>query len=169
MIQYYVTTYQETFDDINQISGELNTGLRLIKEKINEHEKMYGIGILSYLLILDKKSGISFFEKNFGDLHINPDLVGGFLHALQSFGMEMSESETSMKTLTYENYQFQIETGKYVRTALILRGTPNDFVITRLQEFLNQFEKNFEEDVKNFTGNIQIFGPASALFSAIFK
>ena len=169
MIQYYVNTYQETFDDINQISGELNTGLHLINEKIKEHEKMYGIGILSYLLILDKKSGISFFEKSFGDLHINPDLVGGFLHALQSFGTEISETETSMKTLTYENYQFQIETGNYVRTVLILRGTPNNFVITRLQEFLKQFEKNFEEDVKNFTGNIQVFGPASALFSAIFK
>ena len=169
MIQSYINTYQDTFDDINQISGELNTGLHLIKQKIQEHEKIYGLGIISYLLILDKKSGISFFEKNFGDLHINPDLVGGFLHALQSFGTELSEAETSMKTLTYENYQFQIETGSYVRIALILRGTPNDFVRAGLQEFLKQFEKNFEEDVKTFTGNIQAFGPAGALFSAIFK
>jgi len=169
MIQYHINTYQETFNDINQISGELNTGLSFIKETIQKHEKSYGLGIISYLLILDKKSGLSFFEKNFGDLRINPDLIGGFLHALQSFGTEISEAETSMKTLTYEDYQFQIETGKNVRIALLLRGTPNDFVITRLQEFLKQFEKNFEVDVKNFTGNIQVFGPAGALFSAIFK
>lgn len=169
MIQYYINTYQETFDDINQISGELSSGLRLINEKIKEHEKTYGMGILSYLLILDKKSGLTFFEKNLGDLHINPDLVGGFLHALQSFGTEISEAETSMKTLTYENYQFQIETGKYVRAALILRGAPNDFVITRLQEFLKQFEKNFEEDIKIFIGNTQVFDPANSIFSVIFK
>lgn len=169
MIQYHINTYQETFNDISQISGELNTGLNFIKEKIQEHEKSYGLEIISYLLILDKKSGLSFFEKNFGDLRINPDLVAGFLQALQSFGTEISASEASMKTLTYEDYQFQIETGKYIRTALILNGTPNEFVITRLQEFVKQFETIFEDDIKNFTGNIQVFESANALLNTIFK
>jgi hypothetical protein len=103
------------------------------------------------------------------DLHINADLVGGFLHALQSFGMELSASETSMKTLSYENYQFQIETGEYTRTALILRGPPNPFLISRLQEFVKQFELSFKTQIVQFTGNIDPFKGVNAIFETVFK
>jgi len=141
----------------------------MIKNRIEEHEKSYALTIMSYLMILDKKSGITYFEKNLGDLHINADLVGAFLHALQSFGMELSASETSMKTLSYENYQFQIETGEYTRTALILRGPPNPFLISRLQEFVKQFELSFKTQIVQFTGNVDPFKGVNAIFETVFK
>ena len=74
-----------------------------------------------------------------------------------------------MKRLSYENYQFQIETGNFVRAALILRGTPNSFIETTLKHFLKQFEQNFEMDLKAFSGNMDQFRPANALFDAFFK
>ncbi|HUX99482.1 MAG TPA: helix-turn-helix domain-containing protein [Candidatus Deferrimicrobium sp.] len=169
LIQYHIKTYETSFDDLSIISGDFSAGLNMIKEIIVDHEKSYGMGILSYLMILDKTSGITLFEKDLANLGINPDLIGGFLHALQSFGHEISASEGSMKTLTYDKYQFQIETGKFVRAALIIRCIPNSFIISRLQQFVKQFEQNFETDITHFTGNMDVFRPAGALFVAIFR
>ncbi len=169
IISHHRTTYQEVFDDIANVSEQLNLGIDMLDEKINEHEKAYSLSILSYLMILDKASGITLFERNLGELSINPDLVGGFLHALQSFGREISSADRSMRTLSYEDFQFQIETGHFTRTALILRGTPTDFITSRLKAFVTQFEQNFEGNIKHFTGNVDEFSPANALFNAIFK
>ncbi|TFG04787.1 MAG: hypothetical protein EU536_03850 [Promethearchaeota archaeon] len=169
LIQYHINTYQNTFDEFNTVSDEFLAGYDTISARINELERIYAQGILCYLLILDKKSGITIFERNLGDLKINPDLVGGFLHALQSFGFEISERESSMKTLTYENYQFQIEVGEDIRAALILRGTANQYIIAKLKSFVKQFEQNFGEDIRSFSGNMSAFMPANALFDAIFK
>ncbi len=169
LMQTHMKMYQDTFDDFNQFSQEISSGLNFISQKIAQHEKDYGIGILSYLLIADQKSGICLFELNLGDIKINPDLVGGFLHALQSFGLEISDSETSMKTLSYQNYQFQIETGEYSRVALILRGEPNKFLRSKLKTFVKQFELDFKEDIINFTGNMDVFKPVGKLFNDIFE
>jgi len=169
VIQYHTRTYKETFDDLSEISGKISIGITVIGEKIKEFEKVYGLSVMSYLIIIDKKSGLTLFEKNLGDLRINPDLVGGFLHALQSFGLEIDRQETSMRTLTYENFQFQIETGAYVRAALILRGSPNDYIIAHLKEFVGQFESNFKDQIRMFTGNMEAFQSVNALFDAIFK
>ncbi|MFX1298608.1 MAG: winged helix-turn-helix transcriptional regulator, partial [Promethearchaeota archaeon] len=166
LTQYQIRIYRETF---NQVTDDIYAGFNRVKEKLVEYEKFYGLNVLSFLIILDKKSGISLFEYNLGDLRIKSDLVGGFLHVLQKFGSEISASETSMKMLTYENYQFQIEAGQYIRTALILRGSPNQFVISRLKEFVKQFEQNFEEDLLHFKGNTDVFNPANAIFEVIFE
>ena len=168
LIQTHVKMYQETFKDLTQISGDFSAGLDIITQRIAEHEKNYGLGILSYLMILDKKSGLTLFQKNLGDLKINPDLVGGFLHALQSFGLEISASEASMKTLTYEKYQFQIETGELVRVALILRGPPNQFLISRLRKFTHQFEQDFKDQIIQFSGNMDVFNEVNNLLETLF-
>lgn len=169
LYQHHIKTYHDTFEDYSQISEEFTSGLAMIKDRVITHEKTYGLSILSFLLVLDKKSGITLFERNLGDLKINPDLVGGFLHALQSFGTEISAKETSMKTLSYENYQFQIETGEYIRAALIMRGSPNTFIISKLQDFVKQFELKFGGTVLHFTGDMQAFAPATDLFDQTFK
>jgi predicted transcriptional regulator len=168
LTKFQITTYQESFEDLTQVTNDFTEGIHQLETRMTKHEKIYGQFILSYLLILEKTSGITIFEKDLGDLRINPDLVGGFLHALQSFGREISSTDSSMQTLTYEDYKFQIDTGKQVRVALILLGTPNQFVITQLKTFVHQFEQNFEEAITHFTGSMDPFKPASALFSAIF-
>ncbi len=165
----YMKIYQDAFDDLNHASDDITSGIDIINQKILEHEANYGLRIISYLLVLDKNSGICFFEKDFGDIHINPDLVSGFLHALQSFGHEISATDAAMKTLSYENYQFQIESGTHVRAALILRGTPNDFITINLSKFVKMFEQMFHEEIVHYTGNAEPFRVADRLFNSIFK
>jgi hypothetical protein len=169
LLQSHMKIYQETFDDLNHLTNDFTSGYNLINGRITDHMRSYGLRILSYLLILDKKSGLTLFEKNLGDLQINPDLVGGFLQALQSFGMELAPSETSMKTISYENYQFQIESGEYIRAALIIRGKPNEFLVTKLPLFVKKFEDAFKEHLVIFTGNMAVFNGATELFETVFK
>jgi len=169
LYQSHIQMYKESFENFNQVSDEFTNGLKMIKNRIQEHEKTYGLMILSYLLVLDKKSGLTIFERNLGDLKINPDLVGGFLHALQSFGLEISASETTMKTLSYDNYQFQIEPGEYTRAALIMRGAPHQFLMSRLQQFVKEFEASFKEQILHYTGNMDSFKGANEIFETIFK
>ncbi|MHA1266922.1 MAG: hypothetical protein ACTSRS_16915 [Candidatus Helarchaeota archaeon] len=161
--------YQDAFKDLNQISGDLQGGVELIKQRIEEHQRSYGLSILSYLLILDKNSGLTLYEKNLGKLDINPDLIGGFLHALQSFGTELASSEQSMKTLSYEKYQFQIESGNYVRAALILQGTPNQFLKEKLKRFVELFESQFKNYILHFSGNMSVFQSTSQIIEELFK
>jgi len=169
MIQTHIKMYHETFEDLTHLSDDFSTAVDTISQRIANHEKNYGLGILSYIMILDKKSGLTLFEKNLGDLRINPDLIGGFLHALQSFGHELSASTTNMKTLSYENYQFQIESGELVRVALILKGLPNNFLISKLKQFTHQFEQQFRDQIIHFHGQMDSFTNTDALFEALFK
>jgi predicted transcriptional regulator len=169
LLKSYMNVYKMTFDDLNHVSEDISSGIQTIYDKIAIHEKRYALGLLSYLLVLDKQSGICIFEKDFSALKINPDLVGGFLHALQSFGVEISATDAAMKTLTYENYQFQIETGEYVRAALILQGVPNEYITSRLTRFVTMFEQMFQKELVNYSGDAQPFQVADRLFDSIFK
>ena len=169
IIQLHTKTYQESFEDLSKISDKLQTGIVLVGEKIKEKERQYGLSILSFLLILNKETGATIFKKNLGNLKLDTALVGGFLQALQNFGSEIGDTDGSMRTLTYQKYQFQIESGAFIRAAIVLRGSPNDYVIARLKEFVKHFEVNFEADISEATEDIEVFQPANALFDVIFK
>ncbi|MFX1294703.1 MAG: hypothetical protein ACFFD2_07595 [Promethearchaeota archaeon] len=74
-----------------------------------------------------------------------------------------------MKPLSYENYKFQIEIGEYICTALNVYGTPNQFLISKITEFLQKFEQSFRDHLIHFTGAMCVFESVHELFNSIFK
>ncbi len=161
-------TYERTFPEqkfqIQQLS-------KIIQEEtplILEIEKKYTRRILKYLLLIEKESGVCLFEFNFTESVINPNLIGGFLTAIQDIGTEFSDEETAMTKLAYKNFEIVLDEKDIVRGALFLKGSPTDEVWKKFHLFIANFEKEFEEFLENWEGKDLPPGAADSLVKKIF-
>lgn len=76
--------------------------------------------------------------------------------------------ETSVKGLKYENYNIEIATGTYTRAVILSNGKPTIELNLSLKNFVNEFERYFEDDLKSFLGNISKFKTTKNIFHKIF-
>ncbi|MHC1591306.1 MAG: zinc ribbon domain-containing protein, partial [Candidatus Helarchaeales archaeon] len=152
-----IKIYNETFSEYSEISEKMSSGLDKMKRVMEEIERNYSAWILRYLMVIDKGAGLTIFSKSFGDLEMDTDLVSGFLTAIQSFGMEVSRKETSMRKLSYQDFEIEIEEGDYIRAALVLQGKVTKYLVRNLFDFVKRFENEFENALNPFTGNITVF------------
>lgn len=161
-------TYQQTFPDQKNQIDQL---CKLIEEKdplFTELGNKYTNEILQYLMIIKKDSGLTIYEHNFTEVSIDPDLIGGFLTAIQSFGSELSNEETSMTKLAYKNFEIALDDEENTRAALILKGKPVENLTKKLKNFIKEFELKFKKELKNWTGDVVLFEPADEILKKIF-
>ncbi len=162
-------TYQQTFPEQETQIQQLCT---LVDEKnpvFDGLKKRYTKIVIQYLMIIDKSSGLTLHEYNFTESKIDPDLLGGFLTAIQSFGSELSQTETSMTKLAYKNFEIALDDAENIRAALILKGQPIDSIIKKLNVYINEFESKFKKELKTWSGNVALFKSASELVKKIFE
>ncbi|MHA1386558.1 MAG: hypothetical protein ACTSR3_22630, partial [Candidatus Helarchaeota archaeon] len=161
-------TFRQTFPEKD---GKIQKICSIIDEKtpqIDALKEKYISKILHYLMIFDRKSGLTVFEHNFTESSLDPDLLSGFLTAIQSFGAEISQEETSVTKLAYKNFEIILDEKGKVRGALILNGSPLNKVLKKLNEFISKFELKFREILNNWTGDVGLFGSANELIKKIF-
>ncbi|MHC1590625.1 MAG: hypothetical protein ACXQS8_00905, partial [Candidatus Helarchaeales archaeon] len=120
------------------------------------------------LMIIDRNTGVSIHSHYFTEKELDTDLVGGFLTAIQSFGMEISEKDTKMKRLAYEHFEIELKTGKFITVALITQGYPDKLTLKRVDDFLDTFEKKYENELENFVGNLTPFEGVAKLVQDTF-
>ncbi len=141
-----------------------------LKKQLNEMNIQYSNQILFALMVINKANGLSMYNHNFTEESLDSDLIGGFLTAIQSFGMELSKTakETAMKNLSYEHFEILLKDGQYTVAALITSGIPNQLTVERQEKLLKRFEKEYENDLKNFVGDVGRFRTAKDLVAEIF-
>jgi hypothetical protein len=100
---------------------------------------------------------------------LDPDLISGFLTAVQSFGSELSSEKTEMKKLAYKDFEIELNVGDYVRAALFLIGPGTKWLINNLVTFINSFEQQFGEVLKDWHGDVSQFTTAPELVKEIFN
>ncbi|NVM02294.1 MAG: hypothetical protein HWN67_08150 [Candidatus Helarchaeota archaeon] len=149
--------YSNTVDSSREIVKKIDWSLNRIKENLFSLEKQYISNILTHLMVILKTSGVVLSAYSFIDEELDGDLIGGFLTAIQSFGLEITKKETPMKKLSYHDFEIEIEDGKYVRIALILQGEPIPLISQELSEFCKKFEVHFDTLLQDFRGNISEF------------
>lgn len=138
-------------------------------EIVRELERVYAKNILEYLMVILKVSGLSIYQYNFKHAEIEPDLISGFLTAIQDFGTEISRGEdTTMKKLAYKNFQIEIESGQNVRTALFLKGEPVEILQSKLKTFTEEFENAHGHALETFSGDVKEFRQSVDLAKKIF-
>lgn len=155
------------FDDetFRKLESELNG----ISERLNIEEINYAYEILTLLIITKKISGIPIYQVKFVETSIDPDLLGGFLSAIQSFGSELSKEKTSMEKLVYRGFNINFQDGEYIRCALILKGVITELLSKRLKQFVSDFEEQFHDGLVKETGNISQFEAADPLVKKNFE
>lgn len=161
--------YEETFAEQK---AQLKQLYDLIEEQtplITSLEKKYSQNILQYLMIIEKNSGISLYEYNFTGSDLDPIIVSGFLTAIQYFGSEIAKEETAITKLAYKNFEIALDEKEKVRGAIILKGTPAESIIKKLEIFVAEFEKRFKNQLENWDKNISYFKKADDLIKRIFE
>ncbi|MFX1293596.1 MAG: hypothetical protein ACFFD2_01870 [Promethearchaeota archaeon] len=150
--------YKETFDSsYSAAANKIQSRVDSIADEIRVLENAYMRRMLKYLMIIYKENGLVLFTHAFGEIEINSDLIGGFLTAIQSFGMEISQKDTPVTKLAYKDFELELKDGTFVRIALVLSGKGNTLITEKLNLFTTDFEKKFKAKLKSWTGNIDPF------------
>lgn len=115
--------------------------------------------IANYLLnvwIIDRKSAVCIFDKKFTDSDIDPDLISGFLVAINSFGQEISNR--SIQSIKFEDYQIAVEVSEFYYLALAYRdGMPAKTTKKLLSDIGDKFDEQFCTHLECFSGNVDVF------------
>ncbi|MHA1792413.1 MAG: GTPase domain-containing protein [Promethearchaeota archaeon] len=113
--------------------------------------------IRSFMVILS--GGLLAYSRQYGDKHIDQDLISGFLTALASFSTEVKGG--AIESLVMEDIRFIYSLGDN-DTILVFCCDKDDLeeeVQDRIQKVKNEFYKMFGEQLKNWNGNTTIFRP----------
>ncbi len=117
-------------------------------------------------IIIISKDGIPILSMNFS-LDIDSSLVGGFLTAITGFGDEIftgkQQSESRFIQMGEEGGLFWIFEGRFVRLALLFTNAPNKAFKKSVWDTLKNFEKAYQTELKDFSGNVSQFEPAQRL------
>ncbi len=162
--------YKDTFGSsvssaAQQIEGRVNS----ISDEIKALENAYMRRILKFLMIINKDNGLVLTTHSFGKMEFDSDLVGGFLTAIQSFGLEISQKDTPVTKLEYKDFELVLKDGQFTRVTLVLAGKGTDLIQNKLNTFSSDFEKKFESVLKKWDGNIDHFKNLAPFINKMFS
>ena len=145
-----------------------------VKDKRNLEllQKYNDLQNIDHLMVIHD-SGISIYNYSFAEKHFDPQLISGFLTAILSFQdssiiRKNSTSQTGFE-LSYANFIILLNSGDFVKVALILDKKPSNSLRISLAEFISKFENKFKDSLINYKGDIKEFKNANELVEEIFK
>ncbi|MFX0135201.1 MAG: hypothetical protein ACFFDN_16275 [Candidatus Hodarchaeota archaeon] len=165
----------------NEVTGKIKNSLMpifnflqkldKIRGNLNQNIDEYFRDNLLALLIMSKDSGKVLYN-HIRDELTNPDLIGGFLTAIQDFGNELFSKDSPIKELCYKDFKIKIEDGKYTRVVIVLINNPNELIkksiSEKMKDFLISFELIYRSKLQNWNGRTDIFEDADFLFKEFF-
>ena len=123
---------------------------------------------LEHILVLYRDTGTCVFFKSFGAEEIDPELISGFLTAIQSFGKEIKYQQ-SLNEITYGEKMLLLSDGEYIRVALVL-GKKGSVVLRRnITRFIKIFEGRFSHILPSWKGQLNIFASSDELIDQAFN
>ncbi len=168
LVSHDIKLYKDTYDH-DEIPENFEIGIQNFNKNLELIRKKYEHSILNFLIVTHKENGLALYQQQLGSVKLDADLISGFITAIQSFGTEVSRKETLVKGLKYENYNIEIVTGTYTRAVILLNGKSTNELNKSLVNFVNEFERHYEKELKSFLGNISIFESTKNIFHRIFN
>ncbi|MHA1979605.1 MAG: hypothetical protein ACTSXN_00695, partial [Promethearchaeota archaeon] len=111
---------------------------------------------LEHILVLYKGTGTCIYFKSYGSEEIDPELIGGFLSAVSSFGKEMVAQE-ALNEISYGDKMLLLADGVYIRVALVL-GKKGSLILRRnLKRFIEAFENTYKDVLPKWRGQLNHF------------
>jgi hypothetical protein len=117
---------------------------------------------LEHILVLYKGTGTCIFFKSFGSDQIDPELIGGFLSAVSSFGKEMA-TQAALNEISYGDKMLLLADGYLIRVALVLGKNASLILRRHLKEFITTFEKTYKDVLPNWRGQLNYFRNAGLI------
>ncbi len=123
---------------------------------------------IQHVMIIYKSWGTSIFFKSFADDTIDPDLISGFLSAVQSFGKEL-KSQSALNELSYGDKILQFMDGEFIRVTLVLSKSASPYLKRNLSKFVSVFEVEFKETLEKWRGQLNVFQGTEDLIDEVLK
>jgi len=123
---------------------------------------------LEHILVLYKGTGTCVYFKSFGSEEIDPELISGFISAICSFGKDLVCQE-ELNEINYGDKMLLLSDGEYIRVALVLSKKPSIILRKNLMEFINEFEKTYNNELHNWRGQLNIFRNSGLLIDEILN
>ena len=114
---------------------------------------------LRYILINEKKSGLTVYSQNFTPIKFNTTLVSGFLDALDSFGriyLDHDEQSVLIK-IDYRNSILIFLEFKFFKIIFIMKQDPSIEFVKTIKELSKAIDKEYAYDFKNFNNSPKYF------------
>ena len=124
------------------------------------HDKFNDILNLNHVMISERKSSLNVYEQTFVAKKIDTSLVSGFLSAIRSFGIELTDAEDTTQTikLEYKDSKILMSEFKDFRIVLIMNDIPSPSFLESLKKLSHDIEAKYGKLLESFRGNIQPFG-----------
>ncbi len=109
---------------------------------------------LNNIIVLDKRSGIDIYGQTYGEFKLDPTLVSGFLSAIGTFGLELTNTDEDSQTikLEYKKSKIVISEFKGFRITMIMKDAPSGNMITALDSLAHDIEMKYGKLLKDFNG-----------------
>ncbi|MFX1450597.1 MAG: hypothetical protein ACFFCM_07135, partial [Promethearchaeota archaeon] len=133
------------------------------ESEINWHKRVH------YLSLYFQKSGICIYDYTFKSKYeLSPHLISGGITGIASLIQELTRSKSKVKIVEQEEMTILLEYGKYISAALI---TEENLITLRnkLVELIDDVEEFFQEELENFSGDIEPFSKIGKFVQRIFE
>ena len=123
---------------------------------------------LEHILVLYRNTGTCIFFKSFGAEEIDPELISGFLTAVQSFGKEIKYQQ-SLNEITYGEKMILLSDGEYIRVALVLGKKGSVVMRKNITRFIKIFEGRFSHILPSWKGQLHVFHQGEDVIDQAFN
>ncbi len=133
------------------------------KNKAEHREKVFNKYMdllnLDYLMIIDKKTGLSVYDQILAGKERDSSLISGFLEAIRTFGIDLTGSEEESQTisLNYQNMNVIMNDFKNFRILNIMKESPSQDFLDSLRPLSHDIDTFYGKSLKTFDGNISKF------------
>lgn len=165
---------EDTKSFLRQIQEEIGRVLQIdfsqkdtIPKEIDDF-KQY-LQQLRYLLVIHRQVGATLFHRQFGTWDINPDLISGFLSAIQSFSSEIKSKAVPIKKMAYKEFEIVLNQGEQVLVALIVDDNSSDWHEQKVAVFTSEFEEQFRQNLQSWSGELTQFKTAGLMIDRVFE
>jgi hypothetical protein len=119
------------------------------------------LGTLRHFMAVYLNRGTCVFYHPFTESRIQPDLISGFISAITSVYGEIKGNgvQGTLEEIHYHGLRLNSYSGKYVIGMLILEGDLTPLLKDRLQYFVDRFEDQYEDNLKDWNGQTECFDP----------
>jgi hypothetical protein len=126
---------------------------------------------LEYIIITEKNSGINIYEQVLTGKNIDASLISGFLQAIQTFGIELSDSNEQSQTikLEYQDSIILMSEFKGFRIISIMKEHPSQDFISSLKDLSYEIHENYGELLEKFDGEVKKFAGIKEIIEENFN
>ena len=114
---------------------------------------------LKYFLVLNKTSGLNVYEQILAGKEMDPTLISGFLQAIRTFGIELTDAEDQSQTikLEFQNSKILMAEYKKFRLIFIMKENPSNTFLDSIRLLSQDIDEIYGKFIAEFKGNRQHF------------